>query len=97
MAGSAAMSAAIGRMMVLRIVHQTGVAKPFARRCLTDVRRVAISPTFVMDIPLSVLNARNNTDWHRNIRRVRRYFYCPGCARPATIAVKITVKFYPSG
>jgi hypothetical protein len=55
MAGSDAISAAIGRMIVLRILHQTGTPKPIARRCPPDVRRVAISPTFVMHIPLCVL------------------------------------------
>lgn len=81
MADSDAMSAAIGRMMVLRIAHQTGVPKPFARCCLADVRRLEISPTFVMDIPLSVLMPLPTPMGRKIFDRSTRHFLAPGTAR----------------
>jgi hypothetical protein len=80
MADSDTMSAAMGRMMVLRIAHQTGVPKPFARCCLADVRRLEISPTFVMDIPLSVLMPVSTPMGRKIFDRSERHFLAPGIA-----------------
>lgn len=89
------MSAAIGRMIVLRIVHQTGTPKPFVRRCPPDVRRVAISPTFVMRIPLYVL-IPVSTRVGSGIFDTGEDFLQRRTGFSGEIAVKITVKFYPS-